>query len=239
MPYPGQSAEAAQRGLLPEEEQNTSLVRQQDTKVDDGKVTRSPEVDGDNTGEKRQPIEGSQEAVREALKDPNSPEFKLLEQLKQRDREVRTHEQAHLNAAGQYARGGPYYEYEKGPDGKRYAVGGHVNIDTSRVAGNPEATLRKAEVVRRAALAPAEPSPQDRRVAAQATSMAIEARQEINRVQQEEAAAQREAVSEKLKQAVNNKAGNNTAAAPVDNSNNALSKTASTGSLYNTISLSA
>ena len=31
---------------------------------------------------------------------------------------------AHLSAAGAYAHGGASYEYELGPDGKRYAVGG-------------------------------------------------------------------------------------------------------------------
>ena len=43
-------------------------------------------------------------------------------ELKSRDQEVRTHEQAHAAAGGQYA-GSPSYEYEQGPDGKRYAVG--------------------------------------------------------------------------------------------------------------------
>ncbi len=121
----------------------------------------------------------SPQATREALKNPNSAESQQLRELKKRDREVRTHELAHLSAAGQHARGGPAFEYERGPDGQRYAIGGHVNIDTSSVAGDPEATLRKAEVVRRAALAPANPSPQDRSVAANASSMAAEARREI------------------------------------------------------------
>lgn len=104
-----------------------------------------------------------------------------LARLRQRDREVRAHEMAHLAAAGPYAIGGPSYEYQTGPDGQRYAVGGHVNIDTSPVPGDPEATLRKAETVRRAALAPGDPSPQDRRVAAAATSMAMKAQIELQR----------------------------------------------------------
>lgn len=141
---------------------------------------------GHQEGE-RKPIEGSTEATREALKDPTSALFKELQELKKRDREVRTHEQAHLVAAGQYARGGPFYDFKRGPDGQRYAVSGHVNIDTSEVAGDPEATLRKAEVIRRAALAPAEPSTQDRRVAAKASSMAVEARQELAQLRLEEA----------------------------------------------------
>ncbi len=102
-----------------------------------------------------------------------------VKELKARDSEVRRHEQAHLAAAGGHATGGASYETERGPDGKQYAVGGHVGIDTSAVSGDPAATVRKAETVRRAALAPAEPSSQDQRVAAKATAMAAKARREM------------------------------------------------------------
>ena len=112
-------------------------------------------------------------------------ELELIARLKRRDREVRAHEQAHRSAAGQYAQGGPTYTYQKGPDGKNYAVGGEVQIDTSPVRGDPEATLRKAEQVRRAANAPASPSSQDRTVAAEAAALAIQARIEISRQQQQ------------------------------------------------------
>lgn len=99
--------------------------------------------------------------------------------LQARDREVRTHEQAHLSAAGDLALGGPKYDYQRGPDGKRYAVGGEVEIDTSEVPNDPQATLSRAERIKRSALAPAEPSGQDRRVAAKADQMANKARREI------------------------------------------------------------
>lgn len=102
-----------------------------------------------------------------------------VEQLKTIDREVRAHEAAHQAAAGQYARGGASYSYQKGPDGVNYAVGGEVQIDTSAIAGDPEATLRKAETIRAAALAPAEPSSQDISVAAKASQMAAQARAEV------------------------------------------------------------
>ena len=39
-------------------------------------------------------------------------------------------------------------------------------MDTSPVPGDPQATIRKAQTVRQAALAPAEPSGQDQRAAA-------------------------------------------------------------------------
>ncbi len=101
-----------------------------------------------------------------------------VEKLKQRDQEVRQHEQAHIAAGGAYVRGGAKYQFEQGPDGQRYAVGGEVGIDTSS-GRTPEETATKAQAIRRAALAPADPSSQDRRVAAQASSMETAARREI------------------------------------------------------------
>ncbi len=105
-------------------------------------------------------------------------EKKEVEELKRRDQEVRTHEQAHVAAGGQHVRGGISYEYQTGPDGKRYAVGGEVSIDTSPES-KPEDTIRKAQTIRQAALAPAEPSGQDRRAAAAAAQMELKARQEL------------------------------------------------------------
>jgi hypothetical protein len=113
-------------------------------------------------------------------------EKRIVDQLRARDQEVRAHEQAHKAAAGNLAKGAPSFEYETGPDGRRYAVGGEVKIDTSAVSGNPEATLRKAQTIRRAANAPRNPSSQDRQVAAQAAQMEAQARQEINRERAEE-----------------------------------------------------
>lgn len=111
-------------------------------------------------------------------------EQRQVESLKARDREVRAHEQAHVAAAGPYVQSGPHYEYETGPDGRRYAVAGHVNIDTAPVPGDPEATIQKAQVIRAAALAPAEPSAQDQKVAAQATKMETQARLELREADQ-------------------------------------------------------
>lgn len=105
-------------------------------------------------------------------------EKQQVQKLEARDREVRAHEMAHKAAGGQYVRGGNY-EYQTGPDGKRYAVGGEVSIDTSAVSGDPEATVRKMQVVRKAALAPAQPSAQDRAVAAHASQKEVQARAEI------------------------------------------------------------
>lgn len=97
----------------------------------------------------------------------SAAEKKEVQQLQARDAEVRAHEQAHAAAGGSHA-GSPNYEFQTGPDGKRYAVGGSVSIDTGEVAGDAEASIQKLEQVARAATAPAEPSGQDRKVAAQA-----------------------------------------------------------------------
>ncbi len=105
-------------------------------------------------------------------------EQEQIQELAARDREVRSHEQAHAAAAGQYG-SSPTYSFVRGPDGVSYAVGGSVDVDTSPIPGDPEATLRKAQLLRRAANAPAEPSSQDGRVAAQAAAMEIDARAEL------------------------------------------------------------
>ncbi|CAH1210521.1 SprA family protein [Candidatus Nitrotoga sp. BS] len=102
-----------------------------------------------------------------------------IQKLRDTDREVRSHEQAHLAAAGGISQGGASFKFILGPDGQRYAVSGEVQIDTSRVAGDPETTLQKAQQIQQAALAPSEPSAQDRSVAMAAAAMAAEARAEI------------------------------------------------------------
>lgn len=112
-------------------------------------------------------------------------EQQVLRELSARDREVRQHEMAH-QAAGGGLTGGVSYSYQRGPDGRMYAVGGEVSIDTSAVSGDPRATLEKAEAIIRAAMAPAEPSSQDYRVAASARAMAAEARTELARLEEVE-----------------------------------------------------
>jgi hypothetical protein len=113
-----------------------------------------------------------------------SPEAqRVVAELKATDARVHAHEAAHLAAAGGLARGGASFTYQRGPDGKAYAVGGEVPIDTSGVSGDPRATLAKALRIQQAALAPADPSPQDRAVAAAAAAMAAQAQGELLRGQ--------------------------------------------------------
>lgn len=128
--------------------------------------------------------EKSEQTPRETT--ASNAEISEIRQLKSRDREVRAHEAAHIAAGGSVVRSGARLSYERGPDGILYATGGEVTIDTSP-ASTPEATLAKAETIRRAALAPSHPSPQDRAVAADAARMAMQARQEIFAQQQMQA----------------------------------------------------
>jgi hypothetical protein len=106
--------------------------------------------------------------------------------LVQLDTKVKNHEMAHLAAAGPYARSGANFQYAKGPDGKRYAVAGEVSIDTARES-TPAATISKMQTVRAAALAPADPSPQDRKVAASASVAITQASHELQMVRLEQA----------------------------------------------------
>ena len=112
-------------------------------------------------------------------------EEKLVKELKSRDAEVRRHEEAHARAGGAYA-GTPSYQFQRGPDGGQYAIGGSTSIDVSPIAGDPEATIRKMETIKRAASAPADPSGADRSVTAQANSQAQAARAELARERQGE-----------------------------------------------------
>ena len=101
-----------------------------------------------------------------------------ISQLKVIDTEVRAHEIAHSTVGGALA-ASPSYEFEIGPDGKQYAVAGEVSIDVSPVANDPQATIEKMEKVQAAALAPAEPSSQDFKVAAQASELIIQSQAEL------------------------------------------------------------
>ena len=157
---------AAEMQLAAEEKQ-TSAQKNQNTATTDVPADSAASEDATR----------SQSGKTEASPTGELPEEqqKVVDELKSTDREVRTHEQAHLAAAGGFAKGGPTYSYQRGPDGQQYAVGGEVAIDTSPIPGDPEATIVKARVVRAAANAPAEPSSQDRAVAVAAIKLEIQA----------------------------------------------------------------
>ncbi|MCG8565326.1 MAG: hypothetical protein MI747_09625 [Desulfobacterales bacterium] len=103
----------------------------------------------------------------------------MVEELKKADAEVRQHEMAHVAAGGGLIASGATFSYQKGPDGNNYAVAGEVRIDAAPVPGDPEATIQKMNQVKAAALAPASPSSQDQKVAANASAHTAKAMAEL------------------------------------------------------------
>ena len=140
---------------------------------------------GGRPGEVQGEVQGKPQGNAQGL---SEADLRRVEQLKQRDREVRAHEMAHVAAGAGVVTSGASYSFETGPDGRRYAVGGEVGINVSP-GRTPEETLSRAEKIRSAALAPADPSGQDRQIAARAASMAAEARVELATRSRDEDAA--------------------------------------------------
>lgn len=175
----GEESADAKNHLLPPVEEAPSGLGVANRDADESVVN-------DSSADEREGLESS---ILEQSDSSNSQEvdeevLAEIRELSRRDAEVRAHEQAHASVGGQYT-GAASYTYKTGPDGVRYAVGGEVSISLPSVSGNPEQAIRAAEQVRRAALAPAEPSEQDRRVAASASQIIIQARAEAQRQQQE------------------------------------------------------
>lgn len=113
-----------------------------------------------------------------------------IRQLQMTEQEVIKHEQAHKSVGGDLT--GPVsYTYTNGPDEKRYIDGGEVSIQAKEGA-TPEETLNILQRVRDAALAPADPSPQDLRVAASASSQMQQVRSEIANERYEEFTSDRQ-----------------------------------------------
>lgn len=137
-------------------------------------------------GEEQKP--GEPEKLEEQLTKQEKlqqPEVKQeIRQLQMTEQEVIKHEQAHKSVGGELT--GPVsYTYTNGPDDKRYIDGGEVSIQMKEGA-TPEETLTILQRVRAAALAPADPSPQDLRVASSATSQMQQVRSEIAAANYEE-----------------------------------------------------
>lgn len=128
----------------------------------------------------QQNADGDSATFSSRLGDLTEQERAQLGKLTKRDQQVRSHENAHIAAGGGLVRGGASYETHTGPDGRDYAVGGHVRIDTSP-GGTHEETIARAQRIRQAALAPAEPSGQDLAVAAKANRMEAFARAALSR----------------------------------------------------------
>lgn len=142
-------------------------------------------------------IQGTSDTKEDDLTDKTEPKSKApqaeeklspeqqqeVAQLKARDAEVKAHEQAHIAAAGGLTTSSPSYSYQSGPDGQKYATGGEVSISTPQT-NDPEENIRNAEALKRAALAPADPSSQDRSVAANADKIIAANREKLAEEQQ-------------------------------------------------------
>ncbi len=99
-----------------------------------------------------------------------------IAKLKQTEEKVKAHEAAHKAVGGNLASSASY-SYTRGPDGQSYITGGEVQIDMSD-GRTPQETVSRMQQVIRAALAPSDPSGQDRAVAAAAASRMAEAQQQ-------------------------------------------------------------
>jgi len=115
-------------------------------------------------------------------------------ELQQIDRNVRAHEQAHMAAGHGVVTSGPNYSYTYGPDGKQYAIGGEVGIDTS-YERKPEANIDKGIRIQAAALAPKDPSTQDYRVATVGEQMESTGRTDLRQEQADQQAEDQAAVA--------------------------------------------
>jgi hypothetical protein len=115
----------------------------------------------------------------------DSNEQMLVQELQDRDTEVRAHEAAH-QAAGGGMTGAASFTYQQGPDGKMYAIGGEVSI-SMKTGSTPQETIANARKIIAAAMAPGNPSSQDHAVASSAKVMEMKALQQLAKEEQEEA----------------------------------------------------
>ncbi|MCL2025715.1 MAG: hypothetical protein FWG92_02790 [Leptospirales bacterium] len=114
----------------------------------------------------------------ENVADPNSEKQRIIDELKIRDKEVKAHEMSHGTDPNLIKIGSPQFDYTIGPDGKAYATGGKVILSTGRPSSSEDA-LAKAESLKRAAMSPGDPSPQDFQALNAATAMASEAQNNL------------------------------------------------------------
>jgi hypothetical protein len=120
-----------------------------------------------------------------ASTDLNSAAYRILkasdsrkiDDLKRQERDIHAHEEAHYRSSGGKAFT-PQYVYEVGPDGNKYAVKGTTKIILEE-GKTSEETIKNARTARTAAMAPANPSDQDRKVILETVRMEQKARKKI------------------------------------------------------------
>lgn len=153
-------------------------AEQENTTISDGSDhddNHESNHDGRSTNEHNAQHDADSESIETGL---TFEQKKQIAELKQRDLVVRSHERAHSAVGGAFT-GAPSYSFETGPDAKKYAVEGEVSVDLSAIDGNPRATIAKMQKVYAAALAPANPSIQDTKVASAAASIIAQAQSQL------------------------------------------------------------
>lgn len=149
----GSGKSDSQRGFQLSDSNTTEFIPYSPPRTQNGTDIRLPTADGT----------GSPQVQAEVAK------------LKSTEEKIKAHEAAHKSAGGTMT--GPVsFSYTRGPDGKNYITGGEVPISVSS-GKTPQETISRMQQVIQAALAPADPSPQDRAVAAQAAALQQQARQ--------------------------------------------------------------
>lgn len=155
----------ASKGMESQRQEASDALREQSEKTERNQTVIKAEADKRKAESKEDKADYEKEAQ--------------VRELKQIQNEVIAHEAAHQAAAGEFG-GGVSYTYTKGPDGQNYITGGEVPI-RMKEGSTPEETLRNMQKVQAAANAPADPSGQDRKVAAKAAAIAMKARAEMSK----------------------------------------------------------
>jgi len=133
-------------------------------------------IEGDSRKDKTATTAKNEQTVLPEQKIKEDPQIQqIISQLKSTEEKVKAHEAAHKSSGA--ATGPISYTYTRGPDGKNYITGGEVPVNIS-TGSTPEETISRMQQVIQAALAPSDPSPQDRAVAAQAANIKLQAQQE-------------------------------------------------------------
>ncbi|EIX2598744.1 putative metalloprotease CJM1_0395 family protein [Campylobacter jejuni] len=139
-------------------------TNQSDSTQKDEKNLSENKDDKEKNGEQTQMVNGVELSQKEVAQ---------VRELQSIDRNVKAHEAAHQAAGGGLA-GAASFTYTRGPDNQMYATAGEVPISMQK-GNTPEETIANARQIAAAAMAPADPSPQDYKVAANAAKMEFEA----------------------------------------------------------------
>jgi len=118
----------------------------------------------------------------ESVKVEDNNDAKIAREIQRADNweaSVVQHERSHMQTGGEFA-GAATYVYGKGADGKTYITGGEVSMKVP-AGGDLERLSYALERVKRAAMSPANPSPQDMMTAAMASTRQASVNQEIVR----------------------------------------------------------